>query len=149
MNQLAELKLLRVKQAGLSEPLIFLDDNGILHMDQGHYQKLTVERIDLNVAKCKELIGTNKAPMLVYGNNVLGLDYAGARRAATGPMTEICSAMAAVTKTRLEEYLAYIFTAHNPPYPFKAFRDEASAIAWLQKVTRQQEMEHQLAQQTH
>ncbi|EDY87212.1 hypothetical protein GP5015_2390 [gamma proteobacterium HTCC5015] len=109
-----------------------------MHLNQGHYQKITRERVIEMAHRNRDILGYDrKAPMLIYGNNILGLDYQAARESTHSPFADHCLCMAAVVQTRLEEYLSHLYEIHRPPFPFKAFRNQEAAIVWLNKKCKE------------
>lgn len=112
-------------------PYVWLGEDGILRIDYGRHG-----RIDLNAiqsAYAQHMAITRQAlPVLIAGSGAVS-SSAEAEDYANGPeVSAVTLALAMVVSSPLMRLAAKLYlTYRQPPYPCRAFEDEASALRWL------------------
>lgn len=112
-------------------PKVFLDNDGIVNVIYDHIV-ITSGHIVHSVAEHRKHWPTQKKPVLISGKaaqtDLTEIISVG----ASSWVSEVTSAMALVTQSKLGNVLGNLFLGLNKnPYPTKLFKDEKSARKWL------------------
>jgi hypothetical protein len=114
-------------------PKVWVDDLGILHIDYGDREEITVE--DLESAYRQHLVvSPMKHPVITTGRGI-GKANSEAQRFASEPkICAVCSASAVVVQSAWQMHLGRIFMLlFRPPYPTRLFVSERDALEWLKQ----------------
>ncbi|PCI52133.1 MAG: hypothetical protein COB51_00600 [Moraxellaceae bacterium] len=111
---------------------ITLGEDQIIRVLYGYQRRVTLKLVKSAVSQASQLI-TVKHPLIVSGPNIIYLDYDAGKYQASQEPAEIFSAVAVITRTRLEQTLGRMFMRiHKSNYPVRLFTTEAEAEKWLQ-----------------
>ena len=110
---------------------ITLGEDQIIRILYGYQRRITLELVKSVVSQSSQLI-TIKHPLIVAGPNIVYLDYDAAKYQASQEPAELFTAVAVITKTRLEQTLGRMFLRiHKPHFPVRLFTSEAEAEKWV------------------
>lgn len=122
----------------MSEPRVWLADNGIICVDFGPNGRVTLEAVRAGNHAHRQL-DLQPRPVLMLAKKIVYADYQAQRYASSSEVCEVVSAMGIVVDSFLARHLGNMFMAyHQPPYPTRVFKTEELAIAWLLRQTRPQ-----------
>lgn len=104
---------------------------GVFHLDYGFKARVTKPSIEYAISIYKRTHGLEPAPVLLYGDRIIYVDYDAARYASESNVVELVESLALVAVTPLEKLLGQMFMQlHKPPYPVKVFDDTSAALKW-------------------
>lgn len=118
--------------APVALPTVTLHADGIVQLDYGPCERITLEVVRHGNARHRELCPGRKSPVLLTGGKVGNVEYSAQRFASSPEVCGVTAAIAIVTRSFLERHLAKMFLMyHRPPYPTRVFSAEPEARAWL------------------
>lgn len=115
-----------------NEPFsVTLGDDQIIRIVYGYQRRITCQLVKAATAQMSQMI-TVKHPAIVSGPHMIYLDYDAGKYISSKEPTQLLTAAAVITKTRLEQTLGRMFLRINKPnYPVRLFTSEADAEKWL------------------
>lgn len=112
---------------------VTLDENQIIRVQYGFQRRITLNIVKSVAEKANELVSTPH-PFIISGPNIIYLDYDAAKFCCNENLSELISAAAIITRTRLEQTLGRMFLrVHKPNYPLRLFTSEQAAEKWVLK----------------
>ena len=116
----------------MRNPKVWLESDGILRIDYGHYGQITLDAIK-NAYEQHVKLSTKKRPVLVYASTVVRYEREATSFLWSDEICKVTSATAIITQSFLAKHLGQLFMwYHKPPYPARLFSSEAEAIRWLE-----------------
>lgn len=114
-------------------PAVQLDDLGVLHIDYGDYEEITLEDLDLAYER-HMAISAMKHPVLTTGRGLGKVSAEVQRRVSEPKFCAVVSANAMIVQSAWQMHLGRIFMLlYRPPYPTRLFVSEREAIEWLKQ----------------
>ncbi len=112
---------------------MFIDDNGILHIEMFAGAKITPEKVTENFAGIKKLLGDNKALTLITTKGGFQFRSEARRYAAMNLDSVNRTATAFVVKSFADKLVVNLYIKFNKPVvPTRMFLSEENALKWLQ-----------------
>ena len=121
-------------------PKVTLDEYGIIHIELGSGSTHIDDMKRVN--KQHRAISVVPRPVVVYTNagNSIAIDIDAMSYCSSEDATEVTSAVALVTQSFMQKYLAQVFLTFNRmPCPINIFHDLEDAIAWLKEYAPDEE----------
>lgn len=116
-----------------AEVSVWLDGEGVLHIRYPQDFNLTLDVMEQVHEQRLEVID-EPCPVLVYADTVASAEYEAQQFASREDVAELVLGMAVIVKSVFTRAMADLFMRfHKPPYPFRLFRDEESALLWLKQ----------------
>lgn len=116
-----------------TEAKVWLDEDGILHIRYPQDFNLTLDVMERVHEQRLEIID-EPCPVLVYADTVAAAEYEAQQFASREDVAALVLGMAVIVKSVFTRAMADLFMRfHKPPYPFRLFRDEESALLWLRQ----------------
>lgn len=112
-------------------PYVWLGDDGILRIDYGRNPRIDLEAISSAYAQhCA--ISTEPRPVLITGQGMVTSTSEAEDFAASPAVLAMTTAVALMQPSVFSRLAAKLYLTYRPPpYPCRAFDDEASALDWL------------------
>ncbi|HEY9102400.1 hypothetical protein [Chitinimonas sp.] len=112
-------------------PYVWLGEDGILRIDYGRHGRIDLSAIQSAYAQ-HMAITRQPLPVLIVGSGAVS-STSEAEDYANGPeVSAVTLALALVVSSPLMRLAAKLYlTYRKPPYPCRAFEDEAGALRWL------------------
>ncbi|GAB3261715.1 DUF7793 family protein [Chitinimonas naiadis] len=112
-------------------PYVWLGEDGILRIDYGRHGQIDLAAIQSAYAQ-HMAITTRPLPVLIVGQGTMSStpeaeDYANGPQVSAVTLALAFVVSSTVMRLAVKLYLTY----RKPPYPCRAFEDEAAALAWL------------------
>ena len=121
------------KLAAMSNPNVYLRDDGIVRIDYRGHDRITLDVVR-NAYKQHHQLSKDRKPVLIFGQSVLSMDPDAVEFASGKKVQGVTKAAAILAKSYLEEHLGNIYLSYrNLPFPMRLFSSERTALRWLEK----------------
>ncbi len=119
--------------ASSREPRVWVEDDGILCIDYGIIEYLTVEDIECAYRMHLE-ISPMQHPVLTSGRGLGKVNIDVQRYVSRPEICAVCKASALMVNSAWQMHLGRMFLYYfKPPYPTRLFTDKAEARDWLRQ----------------
>jgi len=115
-----------------NEPFsVTLEEDKIIRIVYGFQRRITHALVKAATSQAAQMV-SGKHPAIVAGPHMIYLDYDAGKYIASEEPTNTFTAVAVITKTRLEQTLGRMFLRiHKTSYPVRFFTSESDAEKWL------------------
>lgn len=114
-------------------PRVWVEDDGILCIDYGIIEHLTVEDVERAYRMHLEL-SPMQHPVLTSGRGLGKVNMEVQRYVSRPEICAVCKASALMVSSAWQMHLGRMFLYYfKPPYPTRLFTDGAEARAWLRQ----------------
>jgi len=108
-------------------------ESGVIKIDYPQ-KHITLDIVEEVFKRASSMID-GPSPFIISGNRILYVDYDVLKFTASPEYSDLVSAQAILTRTRVERLLGSLYMKTHPTnYLNQCFVDEASALAWLASV---------------